>query len=225
MLSELSIIPLLLEASLPVKIVMGLLTVISIMSWAIILHRAFVHQNMNDVDVKFEYGFWSGGDIHALHEKLDDSRGLGGLPLIFYMGFSEYVRLRRRMNIDSSLVLENVRNVMRVNAAREREHLDEYLGTLATIASTAPYIGLLGTVAGVINAFSQLAHTQQSTLATVAPGIVEALVATAMGLFVAIPAVAGYNYFLNQTETIDSRHTNFIDEFISYLYRHENTKS
>jgi biopolymer transport protein TolQ len=168
----------------------------------------------------FEQRFWSGGDLSALYRDLEqDKRGINGLASIFRAGFREYVRLRKGDNRDSMAVLQGTERSMRVALSRELDRLEVNLPFLATVGSTSPYVGLFGTVWGIMNAFHALGNVKQATLALVAPGISEALVATAIGLFAAIPAVIAYNRYSNQVERLNSRYEEFMEEFSTLLQR------
>lgn len=216
---ELSLIRLVSEATWPVQFVLLVLALVSVLLWAAIMQRALVYRAVRLSDLRFEAMFWSGDDIRDLYDEIEESSEVYGLESIFQAGFAEYVRLRERFREDVALAVEGVQRSMRVRYAQEEERLERYLGLMATVGSTAPYVGLLGTVWGIMDAFRELAGAQQSTLATVAPGIAEALIATSMGLFAAIPAVVAYNYYTAKLESIVSNHQNFIDEFVALLYR------
>lgn len=220
MSADLSFVHLIAGASPVVQLVMLLLLVVSMMSWTMIflkrnrLKRALVHAE------KFEDRFWSGGDLGDLYHKVsprgDDARGLAH---IFVSGFKEFTRLRQQKGIDPRAVLEGAQRSMRVALSREIDDLETHLSFLATVGSTSPYVGLFGTVWGIMNAFRGLGNVQQATLAMVAPGIAEALIATAMGLFAAIPAVIAYNRYSNDVERLENRYDNFLEEFSSILQR------
>lgn len=216
---ELSFFHLLSDATLPVQAVLAVLLLASVILWAAIVQRGLVYRAVRQSDAHFEAAFWSGGDIRDLYNEIEEVADVCGLESIFQAGFAEYIRLREHSKWDTALVVEGVQRSMRVRLTQEQVRLERYLGLMATVGSTAPYVGLLGTVWGIMNAFRELAGTQQSTLATVAPGIAEALIATAMGLFAAIPAVVAYNYYTGQSHAIVSTHHNFMDEFVALLYR------
>jgi biopolymer transport protein TolQ len=168
----------------------------------------------------FEDRFWSGGDLAKLYREVssspDNAIGMAG---IFQAGFSEFARLRKQTGSDSRSVVEGAQRVMRVVLSRETDDLETHLSFLATVGSTSPYVGLFGTVWGIMNSFRSLGNAQQATLSMVAPGIAEALIATAMGLFAAIPAVIAYNRYSNDVERLINRYDNFLEEFSTILQR------
>ncbi len=217
--ADLSIITLISEASLLVKLVMLALFAISLYSWLLIFRkRAELNQAKADAD-SFEDKFWSGNELNKLYDDISSrphaSRGMEG---IFEVGFKEFVRLKKAAP-DSGLVLEGSQRVMRISLAREIDQLEMSLPFLATAGSTSPYIGLFGTVWGIMNSFRALGDVQQATLSMVAPGIAEALIATAMGLFAAIPAVIAYNRYSHEVERLINRYDTFLEEFSSILQR------
>lgn len=217
--ADLSMITLISEASLVVKLVMISLLAISVYSWLLIFKkRTELIQAKQDAD-SFEDKFWSGNELNKLYEDISSrphaSRGMEG---IFEVGFKEFVRLKKSAP-DSGMVLEGSQRVMRISLAREVDQLEMSLPFLATAGSTSPYIGLFGTVWGIMNSFRALGDVQQATLAMVAPGIAEALIATAMGLFAAIPAVIAYNRYSHEVERLINRYDTFLEEFSSILQR------
>ncbi|MDC9725826.1 MAG: protein TolQ [Gammaproteobacteria bacterium] len=219
MSADLSLITLISEASLLVKLVMLTLLAISLYSWMLIFKkRGELSQAKLDAD-KFEDKFWSGNELNNLYEDISSrphsSHGMEG---IFEVGFKEFVRLKKA-DSDSALVLEGAQRVMRISLAREIDRLEMSLPFLATAGSTSPYIGLFGTVWGIMNSFRALGDVQQATLGMVAPGIAEALIATAMGLFAAIPAVVAYNKYSHEVERLINRYDTFLEEFSSILQR------
>lgn len=217
---ELSIWDLLLEASLLVQAVMLLLVLMSVVSWAIIFQRRKLINSTAKETVKFEDRFWSGVDLARLYKELSaKGANLLGLERIFHGGFREFARLRGNPNADALTVLAGAQRSMRVAHSREIEKLETHLTWLATIGSISPYVGLFGTVWGIMNAFTSLGSVQQATLAMVAPDIAEALIATALGLFAAIPAVVAYNRFSYRVELLDSAYINFMEEFSGILQR------
>lgn len=221
MSTDLSLITLISEASVLVQLVMLTLLLISLYSWTLIFKkRTEVAQAKRDADA-FEDKFWSGNELNRLYEDISSrphsSRGMEG---IFEVGFKEFVRLQKSSD-DSSFVLEGSQRVMRVALAREIDQLETALPFLATAGSTSPYIGLFGTVWGIMNSFTALGNVQNATLAMVAPGIAEALIATAMGLFAAIPAVIAYNRYANSVERLINRYDTFLEEFSSILQRQQ----
>jgi len=217
--ADLSMITLISEASLVVKLVMLALLAISVYSWLLIFKkRNELVQAKQDAD-SFEDKFWSGNELNKLYEDISSrphaSRGMEG---IFEVGFKEFVRLKKS-GPDSAIVLEGAQRVMRISLAREVDQLEMSLPFLATAGSTSPYIGLFGTVWGIMNSFRALGNVQQATLGMVAPGIAEALIATAMGLFAAIPAVIAYNRYSHEVERLINRYDTFLEEFSSILQR------
>ena len=220
MSADLSFFGLIIGASVVVQLVMLLLLSVSVMSWTMIFRkRSTLIEARVDAD-RFEDNFWSGGDLATLYHKVagrDDE--LRGLANIFVAGFKEFTRLRKRSGSDPMAVLEGAQRSMRVALSREMDDLETHLSFLATVGSTSPYVGLFGTVWGIMNAFRGLGNAHQATLAMVAPGIAEALIATAMGLFAAIPAVIAYNRYSNDVERLENRYDNFLEEFSSILQR------
>ncbi len=220
MSADLSFFSLVSGASLVVQLVMLLLLLVSVMSWTMIFRkRAALTEACADAE-EFEERFWSGGDLATLYHQVSQ-RGdtLRGLPNIFVAGFKEFTRLRKQSGVDPMAVVEGAQRCMRVALSREINELETHLSFLATVGSTSPYVGLFGTVWGIMNAFRGLANVHQATLSMVAPGIAEALIATAMGLFAAIPAVVAYNRFSNDVERLENRYDNFLEEFSSILQR------
>ncbi len=211
---------LVLGASLLVKLVMLLLLLASLWSWTVIFtKRALIRRARRDAD-KFEESFWSAGDLTDLYNRITQ-RGHepAGLERIFEAGIKEFARLRQQEELEPMAILEGAQRSMRVALNREIEDLEQSLPLLATVGSVSPYIGLFGTVWGIMNAFQALGNVHQATLAMVAPGISEALVATAMGLFAAIPAVVGYNSYSSEIDYLFSRYDIFLEEFYSILHR------
>lgn len=219
MTSELSIFGLFLQASFLVQFVMFLLLATSVVSWAFIFQRAKVLNNAKDEMKKFEDKFWSGVDLNRLYQELSARQSLNGMASLFCAGFKEFVRLRKSTATSSDAVMDGTYRAMRVALSREVDSLESRLSFLATAGSISPYIGLFGTVWGIMTAFIALGEVQQATLAMVAPGIAEALIATAMGLFAAIPAVVAYNRFSYQVEKLENSYGNFMEEFSSILHR------
>jgi len=169
---------------------------------------------------EFENRFWSDGDLAGLyHQVSQDAEDVMGMAGIFHAGFSEFARLRQQSGADPRAVVEGAQRVMRVELSRETEFLETHLSFLATVGSTSPYVGLFGTVWGIMNSFRGLGNAQQATLSMVAPGIAEALIATAMGLFAAIPAVIAYNRYSHDVERLINRYDNFLEEFSTVLQR------
>lgn len=218
----LSILHLIANASLLVQIVMGLLLLASVISWSMIVQRGIYHAKARRGFKDFERKFWSGVDLTQLYKQGNNQANNGdtdGIENIFRAGFKEFSRLRQQTSTDKEAVMEGTQRAMRVALAREEEKLETSLPFLASVASVSPYIGLFGTVWGIMNSFRGLANVHQATLATVAPGISEALVATAMGLFAAIPAVLAYNRFSANAEALAANYTTFSEEFSAILHR------
>ena len=223
---QLSILQLILDASLLVQGVMLLLLLASVVSWVMIVQRGLYQSRVQKAYRTFETEFWSGIDLTQLYKRGNANRGhIEGVENIFRAGFKEFNRLRQQNNVEADAVMEGAQRAMRVAAAREEEKLEASLPFLASVASVSPYIGLFGTVWGIMNSFRGLANVQQATLATVAPGISEALVATAMGLFAAIPAVLAYNRYAARAESLSNRHDTFAEEFSSILHRQVHSQS
>ena len=220
---QLSLIDLVLHASFTVQLVMVMLMLASMLSWYMIVQRFIYFRNARDEMYSFEERFWSGIDLSQLYregtEKASDGHALLGMESIFRAGFKEFSRLAQQAEMDSEAVVEGSRRAMRVAVMREEERLERHLAFLASVGSTSPYIGLFGTVWGIMHSFRGLANATQATLATVAPGISEALIATAMGLFAAIPAVLAFNRFASKVDVLGNRYDTFLDEFSGILYR------
>jgi|TARA_B110000503_G_scaffold143235_1_gene243421 biopolymer transport protein TolQ len=216
----LSIIDLVLNASIVVQCVMTILVLASMVSWVMIFQRGFSLSSIKRESIAFENEFWSGKDLRKIYLEIEASeREPVGMELIFVAGFKEFTRLRQQKETDSDRIMQSVQRAMRVALSREEERMETSLPFLATVGSTSPYIGLFGTVWGIMNSFRGLATVNQASLSVVAPGISEALVATAIGLFAAIPAVIAYNRFAAQVEIIVNRLDAFTDEFSGILYR------
>ena len=224
---QLSIIVLITEAGLVVKAVMVLLVLLSVISWALMAQRVIYFSRRKTAFRQFEADFWSGEDLTRLYnrgtEAISDGRSLQGVEAIFRAGFREFSRLRRQVAADPDAIMQAATRSMRIAISREQEKLDRFLSFLATVGSISPYIGLFGTVWGIMNSFRGLANVQQATLAVVAPGISEALIATAMGLFAAIPAVMAFNQFAMRSELLSTGYQNFADEFAGILHRQLHT--
>jgi biopolymer transport protein TolQ len=217
---ELSVIRLVVQASVVVQVVLGILLAASLGSWAIIFRkRMVVNRAQRDAD-RFENSFWSGGDLSTLYRAVESRGKTSGMESIFEFGFREFARLRAQGGVAADMLLEGSRRAMRVAQLKEIERLEHSLATLATVGSTSPYVGLFGTVWGIMSAFSSLGNVQQATLAMVAPGISEALVTTAMGLFAAIPAVVAYNRYADQVSRLELRYDGFMEELSTILQRY-----
>jgi len=221
MQNEMSIARLVLDASLVVQLVMLLLLLASVASWAVIIQKRRVLRQARVNAENFEKEFWSGGDLNGLYKRLSGRpEGKLGMSGIFEAGFREFSRLRKQDDLQASQIVEGSRRAMLVSQMREADRLEQNLALLATVGSTSPYVGLFGTVWGIMNSFIALGNVQQATLAMVAPGIAEALIATAMGLFAAIPAVIAYNRYADTVGRIESRYDTFVEEFSTILQRH-----
>ena len=217
---ELDVLGLILNASLPVKLVLGILIGFSIASWFIIFRQKALIDRANSSADAFEERFWSGADLAGLFKDITGGgERVAGSAAIFEAGFREFARLRQRRGVDSRTLLEGAQRAMRVAATREVDRLEQSLEFLANVGSISPYVGLFGTVWGIMIAFQGLANVKEATIAMVAPGISEALIATAMGLFAAIPAVWAYNRYSTRLERISLRYDTFVEEFSSILAR------
>ncbi len=217
---DLSLLHLVIHASLPVQLVMGLLLVASMMSWWFIFIKMFALKRALKVTDKFEREFWGGGDINAMYQRVAAERETAGeMERIFEAGFREFMKLRRQAGQSVNVIIDGTRRAMRATYQRELDGLESHLSFLATVGSVSPYVGLFGTVWGIMLAFQGLATVAQATLAQVAPGIAEALIATAMGLFAAIPAVVGYNRYTHDIDRLSNRMESFMEEFSNILQR------
>jgi biopolymer transport protein TolQ len=217
---QLSILELVSNATIVVQLVMAILVLASVVSWILVFQKAFLLASVRRMATAFEDDFWSGEDLRALFVELDEGETeVIGLESIFHAGFKEYTRSSQLYGTQAERIMQNVQRAMRVAMAREEERLEAALPFLATVGSTSPYIGLFGTVWGIMNSFRGLAMVNQATLSVVAPGISEALIATAIGLFAAIPAVIAYNRFSAQVEVIMNRFDTFSEEFSAILNR------
>jgi biopolymer transport protein TolQ len=223
---DLSIFHLILNASLVVQLVMLLLIVVSVSSWAAIFRKLFSLKRVTTLNEKFEREFWSGTSLNDLFAAAaQNARAAGPMERIFASGMREYQKLREKRISDASTLLDGARRAMRASFQREIDAVETNLSFLASVGSVSPYVGLLGTVWGIMNAFTGLASLQQVTLATVAPGIAEALVATAIGLFAAIPAVVAYNRFARDIDRVAIKLETFIEEFSNILQRNVGAQS
>ena len=223
--NDLSVWSLVLDSSPIVQAVLLLLLLASVASWAIIFRKRRVISRSRNTADQFETDFWSGGDLNELYRRIETKGREGtGLESIFESGFREFSRLRQQ-NLPSDELLEGSRRAMRVAQLREIDRLEHNLAMLATVGSTSPYVGLFGTVWGIMSAFHNLGNVQQATLAAVAPGIAEALIATAIGLFAAIPAVIAYNRFADQVSRLELRFDTFMEEFSSILQRNSGVRA
>lgn len=218
---DLDIWTLILNASVVVKVVMLLLAAVSFMSWMFIFQKWFAIRRAAAQTDRFEREFWSGNDLNALYQGAVNQRHtIGSLERIFEAGFREFAKLRSGQRAaDASDMVDGARRAMRATFQREMDFLERHLAFLASTGSVSPYVGLFGTVWGIMHAFRSLANVQQATLAQVAPGIAEALVATAIGLFAAIPAVVAYNRYSHDIDRLANRFESFMEEFSNILHR------
>jgi len=225
MSTDLSFVHLVANASPVVQFVMAILALASLVSWTMIFDRSKVLKKAKQAANEFESRFWSGGDLRELlrqvQQNADDATGMA---VIFRAGFREFARLRETQNIEPMAVVQGAQRSMRVALSREMEALEAHLPFLATVGSTSPYVGLFGTVWGIMNAFIALGNVKQATLALVAPGIAEALIATAIGLFAAIPAVIAYNRYASDVERLNNRYDDFLEEFSIIIQRQAHAK-
>jgi len=216
---DLSIYTLIAEASLLVQLVMLLLLSASVVSWTMIVSKWKIIKDARAAADQFEDHFWSGSDLAKLYDQVRARDNLSGMEHIFVSGFKEYVRLHRQNRLSTLSITDTAQRSMKVALSREVDSLEHYMSFLATVGSTSPYVGLFGTVWGIMNSFRGLSNVHQATLSAVAPGIAEALIATAMGLFAAIPAVIAYNHYSNEVERLINRYDNFVEEFTALLQR------
>ena len=223
---DLSILHLVLNASLVVQAVMLLLILVSVASWAAIFRKLFAIRRVKALNETFEREFWSGTSLNDLFAAAaKNARESGAMERIFASGMREFQKLRERRITDSGTLMDGARRAMRASFQREMDEVESNLSFLASVGSVSPYVGLLGTVWGIMHAFTGLANLQQVTLATVAPGIAEALVATAIGLFAAIPAVIAYNRFSHDIDRIATQMETFMEEFTNILQRNAGTST
>ena len=217
---DLSILHLIINASAVVQIVMGILASVSLMSWYYIAMKWFAVRQARSKAEVFEREFWSGGDLNSLYNSaVNDRHHAGSMERIFEAGFREFAKLKGQKNLDPKDVVDGSRRAMRATYQREVDGLESHLAFLASVGSVSPYIGLFGTVWGIMHSFRGLANVGQATLSAVAPGIAEALVATAIGLFAAIPAVLAYNRFAHDIDRLSIRYESFMEEFSNIIQR------
>ena len=216
---DLSIFTLVLQASLVVQIVIGGLLLVSLASWSVIFGKVFALRGLRAGNDEFEREFWAGKNLNDLYAAAAAKTGAAPMERIFASGMREFMKLRERRVVDASALLDGARRAMRASYQRELDLVESNLSFLASVGSVSPYVGLFGTVWGIMHAFIGLSNLQQVTLATVAPGIAEALVATAIGLFAAIPAVIAYNRFARDIDRIAIQMETFIEEFSNILQR------
>jgi biopolymer transport protein TolQ len=220
---DLSLISLIGNASVLVQLVLALLLLVSMISWWFIFRKLFVVRDAMRRTDQFERSFWSGADLGTLYQAATNARhDAGSMERIFESGFREFVKVRKQSGTSLGVLMDGTRRAMRATYQRELDRLEAHLSFLATVGSVSPYVGLFGTVWGIMNAFRGLANVGQATLAHVAPGIAEALVATAMGLFAAIPAVIAFNHFVRHIERLSTRFDSFMEEFSNILQRQAN---
>lgn len=220
MTTDLSLLGLILEASFLVQLVMLVLLVASMTSWTVIFRKRALLKQARAAADRFDDKFWSGENLVSLYQQLErEEEEPAGMERIFSAGFREFAKLRKQSDVDPKMALEGSQRAMRVALNREIDTLETHLSFLATTGSTSPYVGLFGTVWGIMNSFRALGDVNQATLSMVAPGIAEALIATAMGLFAAIPAVIAYNHFTSGVEQLASRYNTFSEEFLAILQR------
>ncbi|WP_326536502.1 protein TolQ [Pseudorhodoferax sp.] len=226
MTQDMSILQLVLNASFVVQFVMALLVCVSVASWAAIFRKLFALKKVHGLNEEFERDFWSGSNLNELYAAAtQNAKSAGPMERIFASGMREYQKLRERRITDAGTLMDGARRAMRASFQRELDVIETNLSFLASVGSVSPYVGLFGTVWGIMHAFTGLASLQQVTLATVAPGIAEALVATAIGLFAAIPAVVAYNRFARDIDRTAIRLETFIEEFCNILQRNVATQS
>jgi len=217
--ADISFLDLFLQASLLVKFVMLVLLGFSIACWTMIFQRSKALSQYKLQLKTFEDKFWSGADLSKLYSEVSAKTHIHGIESLFVAGFKEFARLRKSHVSSATEIVDGTHRAMRVALSREVDHLETHLPFMATVGSISPYIGLFGTVWGIMNSFIALGAVEQATLAMVAPGIAEALIATAMGLFAAIPAVMAFNRFSNTVEKLENSYGNFMEEFASILQR------
>ena len=218
--NDMSLLTLITGASLPVQLVMAILLITSIFSWWYIFIKVATIRRAEKESEEFENAFWSGGDLNKLYDGVTAGRRKPqGMASIFEAGFKEFIRHKQQARMEVSDVMEGSRRAMRAAYNRELDDLDAHLPFLASVGSVSPYIGLFGTVWGIMNSFRGLSSVAQATLSQVAPGIAEALVATAIGLFAAIPAVIAYNRFASSVDRLSVRYESFMEEFTNILQR------
>jgi biopolymer transport protein TolQ len=215
-----AILQLIMQASIVVKIVMGILVLASLLSWWYIFVKLFTVRRAKKQADEFEREFWGGSDLVGLYQRANAGHyEPAGMERIFEAGFKEYLKLKSRSGADVSALMDGTRRAMKATFQRELDFLEAHLSFLATVGSVSPYIGLLGTVWGIMNSFRGLSSVAQATLAQVAPGIAEALIATAIGLFAAIPAVIAYNRYTAEIDRLANRYESFMEEFTNILQR------
>jgi len=218
MTQDFSIVSLVMQASLVVQLVVGGLLIVSLVSWSVIFGKLHGLKRVRGQNEDFEREFWSGKSLNELHQGVDPKRRSAPMERIFASGMREFLKLRER-RLEAAAQIDGARRAMRASFHRELDVIESHLSFLGSVGSVSPYVGLFGTVWGIMHAFVGLSNLQQVTLATVAPGIAEALVATAIGLFAAIPAVLAYNRFARDIDRIAIQLETFIEEFSNILHR------
>ncbi len=217
---DMSLLNLISSASLPVQLVMAVLLIASFMSWWYIFRKLFTIRVEIKQSDEFEHIFWKGADLNELYQSVVNARySAGSMERIFESGFREFIKHNRQSGTDVGVVMDGTRRAMRATYQREMDRLESHLAFLATVGSVSPYIGLFGTVWGIMNSFRGLSNVTQATIAHVAPGIAEALIATAMGLFAAIPAVIAYNRYAHNIDRLSTRFESFMEELSNVLQR------
>ena len=217
---DMSLLNLISSASLPVQLVMAVLLIASFMSWWYIFRKLFTIREEIKLSDEFEHIFWKGSDLNELYQGVVNARySAGSMERIFESGFREFIKHNRQSGTDVGAVMDGTRRAMRATYQREMDRLDSHLAFLATVGSVSPYIGLFGTVWGIMNSFRGLSNVTQATIAHVAPGIADALIATAMGLFAAIPAVIAYNRYAHNIDRLSTRFESFMEELSNVLQR------
>ncbi len=217
---DMGVLSLILQASIIVKIVMAILLLASVVSWWYIFVKMFAVRRAKNMANAFEQEFWGGSDLIGMYQRASSGQyETAGMERIFEAGFKEFMKLKSRTGADIGALMDGTRRAMKATFQRELDYLESHLSFLATVGSVSPYIGLFGTVWGIMNAFRGLSNVAQATLAQVAPGIAEALIATAIGLFAAIPAVIAYNKYTAEIDRLANRYESFIEEFSNILQR------
>ena len=217
---DMSLLNLISSASLPVQLVMAVLLMASFMSWWYIFRKLFTIREEIKLSDEFEHIFWKGADLNELYQGVVNARySAGSMERIFESGFREFIKHNRHSGADVGAVMDGTRRAMRATYQREMDRLESHLAFLATVGSVSPYVGLFGTVWGIMNSFRGLSNVVQATIAHVAPGIAEALIATAMGLFAAIPAVIAYNRYAHDIDRLSTRFESFMEELSNVLQR------
>ena len=217
---DMSVLSMITGASVLVQLVIAGLLLASLLSWYYIFIKVFTYARAERQTGKFERDFWGGSDLNELFQRAVNARdSSGSLERVFEAGFREFTKLRKQPGQNIGVVMDGTRRAMRATYQREMDSLESHLSFLASVGSVSPYVGLFGTVWGIMNSFRSLANVAQATLGSVAPGLAEALIATAMGLFAAIPAVVAYNRFAEDVNRLATRFDSFMEEFSNILQR------